>query len=105
MPIPEAILNQMKCCFFNDGHIAIEPILASCGGNICKKCVIDSKEEAIKCFGCNESHKKGDLLKAPINKLAESMVYSYLNDLFEYMELTLEKCSASVKGILVKNLK
>jgi hypothetical protein len=34
MPIPEAILNQMKCCFFNDGHIAIEPIIASCGGNI-----------------------------------------------------------------------
>ena len=103
MPIPEAILNQMKCCFLKDDHIAIEPILASCGGNICKKCVIDSKEETIKCFGCNESHKKGDLLKAPINKLAESMVHSFLNDLFEYMELTLEKFSVSVKGILVKN--
>jgi hypothetical protein len=67
--------------------------------------VIDSKKEEIKCFGCNESHKKTDLLKAPINKLAKSMVHSYLNDLLEYMELTLEKCSASVKGILVKNLK
>jgi len=80
MPIPEAILNQMKCCFFNDGHIAIEPILASCGGNICKKCVIDSKEEAIKCFGCNESHKKGYIIKAPINKLAKSMVHLFSND-------------------------
>jgi hypothetical protein len=42
MPIPEAILNQMKCCLFNDVHIAIEPILVSCGSSVCKKCVVGS---------------------------------------------------------------
>ena len=41
MPIPEAILNQIKCCFLNDGHIAVEPIYVNCGAHACKKCVID----------------------------------------------------------------
>ena len=52
MPIAESILNKLTCCFSTDGHIVIEPILFSiiCGGNACKKCVIDSEEEAIKCF-------------------------------------------------------
>jgi hypothetical protein len=103
MPIPEVFLNQLKCCFSNDGHIAIEPILVGCGDNGCKKCVIDSKEEAIKCFSCNENHKKSDLIKAPVIKVAVSMVQTFLNDLFDYVETTLEKCSASVKGILIKN--
>jgi hypothetical protein len=105
MPITEAILNQLKCCFSNDGHIAIEPILVSCGDNACKKCVVDSKEEAIKCFGCNENHKKSDLIKGPINKVAVSMVQTFLNDLFDYVETTLDKCSALVKGTLIKNKK
>jgi hypothetical protein len=100
MPIPEAILNQMKCCLFNDGHIAIEPILVSCGSSVCRKCVDDSKEEAIKCFGCNEYHKKSDIIKGPLNKVAESLVQTFLNDLFEYVETTTQKCSESVKGIL-----
>jgi hypothetical protein len=105
MPITEAILNQLKCCFSNDGHIAIEPILVSCGDNACKKCAVDSKEEAIKCFGCNENHKKSDLIKGPINKVAVSMVQTFLNDLFDYVETTLDKCSALVKGTLIKNKK
>jgi hypothetical protein len=103
MPIPEAILNQMKCCLFNDGHIAIEPILVSCGSSVCKKCVVGSKEEVIKCFSCNENHKKSEIIKGPLNKVAESLVQKFLNDLFEYVETAIKKCSASVKGILIKN--
>ena len=99
MPISENLLDQMKCSFHNNGHIAIEPITISCGANACKKCVIDSKEEIIKCFSCKENHKKEDLIKSPISKLAESMVQTFLNDLFEYVEAILEKSAASVKGI------
>jgi hypothetical protein len=104
MPIPEAILNQLKCCLSNDGHVAIEPILVSCGSSVCKKCVIDSKDEAIKCLSCKENHKKSDLTRGPINKVASSMVQTFLNDLFEYVETATQKCSASIKGILIKNL-
>jgi hypothetical protein len=100
MSIPEAILNQMKCCFLNDGHIAIEPLIINCGGNVCKKCVVDYNEDVFKCFSCKENHKKVDLKKAPINKLAESMVHTFLNDLFEYVDTILKNCS--VKGILIK---
>jgi hypothetical protein len=103
MPIREAILNQMKCCFNNDVHIAIEPITISCGANACKKCVDDSKEEVIKCFSCNKNHEKAELSKAPTSKLDELMVQIYLNDLFEYVLTITEKSFASVKGILIKN--
>jgi hypothetical protein len=103
MPIPEAILNQLKCCFFNDGHIAIEALLLSCGSSVCRKCVVDSKENVFQCFSCNENHKISDLIKAPVIKVAESIVKTFINDLFDYVETTLEKCSAAVKGILLKN--
>ena len=103
MPIPKSLLDQMKCCFLNDGHIAIEPITISCGANACKKCVIDSKEEVMKCFSCKENHKKSDLINLPISKLAESMVKTFLNDLFEYVETILEKCSLSLGGIFIFN--
>ena len=99
MPIPEAILNQMKCCFLNDGHIAVEPIIVNCGANACQKCVIDSTEDIIKCFSCKENHTKKDIIKYPTNKLAESMVQTFLNDLFEYVDTILEKSALSVKGI------
>jgi hypothetical protein len=103
MPIPEAILNQIKCCFNNDGHFAIQPTSISCGAIACKKCFDDSKEEVIKCFSCNKNHERAELNKAPISKLAEIMVQTYLNDLFEYVETIKKKCIASVKGILIKN--
>ena len=94
MPIPEAILNQLKFCLSNDGHIVIEPILVSCGSSVCKKCLIASKDEAIKCVSCNENHKKSDLIKGPINKVASSMVQTFLNDLFDYVETAFENSSA-----------
>jgi hypothetical protein len=103
MPITEAILNQIKCCFSDDGHIAIEPIQVSCGDIGCKKCLIDSEEEEINCFSCNEDHKKSVALKGPINKVAEPLVQTFLNDLFDYVETCIKKCSASIKGILIKN--
>jgi hypothetical protein len=67
---------------------------------MCKKCVIDSKKAAIKCHSCNENHKKCDIIKGPINKVAESLVQTFLNDLFEYVEIAMKKYSESVKGIL-----
>jgi hypothetical protein len=92
MPITEAILNQIKFCFSDDGHIAIEPIQVSCGDIGCKKCLIDSEEEEINCFSCNEDHKKSVALKGPINKVAESLVQTHLNDLFDYVETCIKKC-------------
>ena len=31
MPIQKELLNELKCCFLNDGNIAIEPIYISFG--------------------------------------------------------------------------
>ena len=39
MSIPKEVLNELKCCFFNDGHIAIEPIFIDCGATGCKECI------------------------------------------------------------------
>ena len=100
MPIPEAILNQMKCGILNDGHIAIEPIQLSCGANGCKKCISSSKDDVIKCFACNGEHQKRDVINSPINKLGETMVHTFLNDLLEYVDNSLKKSSDLISGIL-----
>jgi hypothetical protein len=48
----------MKCCFFNDGHIAIEPIPVSCGATGCEQCLLKSNIEEIDCYCYKEKHKK-----------------------------------------------
>ena len=99
MTIPDAIINQMKCIIYNDGHFAIEPIQMNCGANGCKKCINESKDDLIKCFGCKGEHQKKDLINLPINKLGETMVHTYLYDLLEYVDNSLKNISASISGI------
>ena len=100
MPISENLLDQMKCSFHNNGHIAIEPILLKCENYGCKQCVVDSKDENIYCYNCKEIHKKKDLLNAPINKLAKTLIDSHLNDLFDYVDTNLTKASEAVNSNL-----
>ncbi len=78
MPIPGEVLNEIKCCFFNDGHIAIEPIPLSCGAFGCKQCLLTSNKEEIDCYSCKGKHKMQDLKKS-----FENLVKSYVSDLFE----------------------
>ena len=98
MPIPESVLNQMKCSFFNDGHIAIEPIQLKCGATACKECVNDATEKKIDCKSCKEKHEKKDLISIPVNKVAETLVHNFLEDLFEYVKIEYEKIRAAIKG-------
>jgi hypothetical protein len=99
MQIPENILNKIKCSLNNDGHIVNEPILLDCGANACKKCIFDSTNTTLRCYSCNGSHEKNDLLKASINKLAESVIHVYSNDLIHYLNESLESSVACLKGL------
>jgi hypothetical protein len=102
MPIPEEILNGMKCCFFNDGHIAIEPIPVSCGATGCKQCLLNSNKEEIDCYSCKEKHKTQDLKNTPVIKSVENLVKYYDSDLFEYVKVNLDKTASSLKGKIEK---
>ena len=83
MPIQEEVLNALKCCFLNDDHIAIEPILASCGAIGCKECITSSETEEIECNSCKGKHSAKDLKNIPVIKSNESLVKSFVNDLIE----------------------
>jgi hypothetical protein len=98
MPIPENILKQIKCCLYDDGHIVHEPVLFKCGANACKKCVSDSIDDKIKCFFCNDQHKKKDLLNATNNKMVESVITLFLDDLFHDLNKKLESTTVLLKG-------
>ena len=99
MPLHEDILNQLKCCAFNDGHIAIEPVLVKCGANACKECI--KTASVINCYNCNDTHETKDLINSPINKLSESMVKIYLNDLFDYAKETMKAIGSKLSSILI----
>jgi hypothetical protein len=99
MPLPETLLNQMKCCLENDGHIAIEPIVLKCGKNACKKCIVDSKEEIVKCYGCNGQHGKKEVVDQKISSLGETLLHTFLNDLLDYVDQKLEKSAEALKCI------
>jgi hypothetical protein len=101
MPIPENILNQIKCCLNNDGHIVNESILVQCGANACKKCIFDSTNTTLRCFSCNGSHEKNDLLNAPINKMVKSVIHVFSNDLIHYLNGSLESSVACLKGLKI----
>ena len=98
MPIPEQILNQMKCCLSNDGHIVIEPVLLTCGANACKQCVNLSSEEMMKCFSCNEKHAKKNFLNSSINTFVETSVKSFLAELFQDLNFKLNTTIEASKG-------
>ena len=74
MPIEKEILSKFTCCFLNDDHIAIEPILVSCGAIGCKECIRSSKTEEIECFSCKEKHKTNDLKNMPGVKAMEDIM-------------------------------
>jgi hypothetical protein len=106
MPIPETILNQLKCCLYDDGHIVHEPILLKCGANACKKCIDDSIDTTLKCFSCNSNHEKNDFLNEPINKMVKSVIDLFSNDLIQYLtnlfqdlNKTLESSISLMKGL------
>ena len=103
MPIPEEVLNGMKCCFLNDGHIAIEPILVSCGAIGCKQCLLYSNIEEIDCYSCKGKHKLQDLKNIPVFKSFEHLVKSYVSDLFEYVKGILDKTASSLEGKIKRN--
>ena len=98
MPIQQGVLNALKCCFLNDDHIAIEPILASCGAIGCKECITSSKTEEIDCYSCKGKHSAKDLKNIPVIKSNESLVNLYASDLFEYVKENLEKTTDLLKG-------
>jgi hypothetical protein len=95
--IPETLLNQMKCCSSTDGHITIEPVLLRCGGNICKQCIIESDKRFINCFECHGKHKRKHVLESPNNKIVETMVHSFLNDLFQYVDSIFKETTDGLK--------
>ena len=88
MPIPDELLKEMKCCLSNDGHILFEPILINCGGNACKQCIRESEDRKLNCFNCNDKHERKELFKSPINKIVQTLVKSFFNDLLTDVEAT-----------------
>jgi hypothetical protein len=100
MPLPEILLNQMRCCLSEDGHIIHEPIVLTCGANACKSCVSNSTVAILKCFGCNSTHEKKEFLNAPIIKLIESFILSVLPDLFQDLNAKLKFTSQLLKGFV-----
>jgi hypothetical protein len=94
MLFPEEVLNGMKCCFYSDGHIAIEPILVSCGAIGCKQCLLRSNIEEIDCYSCKGKHKTQDLKNIPVIKTVENLVKSHVSHLFEYVKENLDKTAS-----------
>ena len=68
MPIPIEVLKELKCCFFNDGHIAIEPISVICGSTGCKDCIMSSKTEELDCYNCKSKRKTKELQNEQVIK-------------------------------------
>jgi hypothetical protein len=94
----------MKCCLFNDGHIAIEPIQVSCGAIGCKQCLLNSNIEEIDCYSCKGKHKTQDLNNTPVIKSVENLVKSYVSDLFEYVKGNLDKTTSSLEGKIERDI-
>ena len=91
MSIPKEVLSELKCCFHNDGHIAIESILVSCDAIGCKEYIRTSKKEVIECFKCKGQHPTGTLKNFPVIKAFEEIFKLNASDSFEYSKVYLEK--------------
>ena len=98
MPIPEELINQLKCCLNDDGHIVRDPVVFECGGNACRICINELKLDSAKCYNCAEIHEKKDLINQQKLVDVENIVNSNLNDLFEYVKMNLEKTYDLLKG-------
>ena len=99
MSIPEDMLKQMRCCLSDDGHIVHEPIALKCGLYACKKCIDNSVVSTLKCLGCNGTHEKNDFINAEISKLVESIIKSFLPDLFQYLNEKMIYTCDLLKGL------
>jgi hypothetical protein len=95
MPIPEDLLNQIKCCLNKDSHIVHEPVLLKCGFNACKMCCSDPDTSTVKCFSCHTFHHKTEISNAPNNEAINSIIQTYLKDLYQDLNLKQE----SIKGL------
>jgi hypothetical protein len=71
MSINQSLLKRINCCIAKDEHIVLDPVLVSeCQSSACKQCILDTKEENIYCYGCNNEHEKTKLLNAPTKILS-----------------------------------
>ena len=98
MPIAEEVLNVMECCLLNDGHIAIIPILLSCGAIGCKQCILRSNNEEIDCYSCKGKHRTENFKNTPVIKQVENLVKYYVSGLFEFVKVNLDKTTSSLEG-------
>jgi hypothetical protein len=98
MPIHQDLLKEIECCLSNDRHIVSEPVLFECGENACKNCVNSLKENSNKCYSCDKNHDKKELLNAPFNKLAETIIKINLKDIFELIGEKVRTTIESLQG-------
>ena len=75
MPLSEAVLNLIKCCLSNDGHILIDADVLKCTSSACRECISNSL--------LHLQWKKNDLLNATVNTVAKILVENFIADLFE----------------------
>jgi hypothetical protein len=86
MLIEKSLLNDLICCLDENEHIINEPLLLLCGCNACKSCIYESTGSTLKCLKCNIIYEKRALLNSVKNKIAETIISTSLNGLFEYLE-------------------
>ena len=99
MSIPKDVVRQLKCCLTDqESHTVLEPILLKCGGNGCKKCVLESVNDMFKCFNCNNLHNKNEFLGSHVNKVTESLIKLYLNQLFDDLKEKMRSVFENLKG-------
>lgn len=104
MTIPENILKELKCSLRSDGHYAYEPVVLKCGSNACKNCIKDAKDEKLKCYSCGDEHQKKDYSDFKINKVAKSVMKSFLEDLIQDLDTKLAATEESLKGNFIFSL-
>lgn len=101
MPLENDLINELKCCLSNDGHICIDPVVLKCSGSACNQCISESKSETIECFCCQDKHEKKECLEAPRNKIADKLINSHLNDFLEYTAEKMRQAKESLTSILI----
>lgn len=96
MDLTECLEKQMKCCLSDDGHIAVEPISVTCGGNACKQCIIDLQTTQAKCYKCGEYHEKENLDKMPLNEAMKLLIEkTFLKELTVKLKSKVDEVIAS----------
>ena len=86
MPLEEKLLENLKCCLHDDGHVVIEPLQLKCGGVACQTCVTDKKATTTKCFECKKEHSENDFINTSPNKIAQILIEVNVKDIFKYLK-------------------